>query len=95
MANVIIKMRVMPEAVDTDTEKLKIDVLNEIKHFTKVEDDKDYRIEITPVAFGLKAVDITFVHDEKLGGVDPLEDLVRNTEGVGGVEILEVKRAMG
>lgn len=85
----------MPESIEVDTEKLKTDVLNEIKHFTGDNEDKDYRFEITPVAFGLKAVDITFVHDEKKGGTDPLEDLLRNTEGVGGVEVLEVKRAMG
>lgn len=95
MANVIIKMRIMPESIDVGTEKLKVDVLKEIKHFTGDEEEKNYRIEITPVAFGLKAVDITFVHDEKKGGTDPLEDLLRNTEGVGGVEVLEVKRAMG
>ncbi len=85
----------MPESIDIQVDKLKDDVLKEIKKFCGREDDKDYRIEITPVAFGLKAVDVTFVSDEKKGGTDPLEDLLRNTEGVGGVEVLEVKRAMG
>jgi len=95
MANVIIKIRIMPESVEVDIDKLKVDVLNEVKKFTGDNEDKNYRMEITPVAFGLKAVDITFVHDEKKGGTDPLEDILRNSEGVGGVEVLEVKRAMG
>ena len=85
----------MPESVEVDIDKLKVDVLNEVKKFTGDNEDKNYRMEITPVAFGLKAVDITFVHDEKKGGTDPLEDILRNSEGVGGVEVLEVKRAMG
>lgn len=85
----------MPESIEVDAENLKTEVLKNIKHFTGDNEDKNYRTEITPVAFGLKAIDITFVHDEKKGGTDPLEDLLRNAEGVGGVEVLEVKRALG
>lgn len=95
MANVVIKIRIMPESIEVDTEALKIEVLKIIKTFSGREDAADYREETTPVAFGLKAIDITFVHDEKKGGTDPLEDILRNTEGVGGVEVLEVKRAIG
>lgn len=95
MANVVVTIKVMPESVDVDVEALKTEVLKEIKKFTGREDTESYKEKIVPVAFGLKAIEIIFVYDEKLGGTDPLEDILRNIEGVGGVEVIDVRRAIG
>lgn len=95
MANVVITIRVMPESVDVDVELLKTEVLKEIKRFTGREDAESYKEKIVPVAFGLKGIEIIFVYDEKKGGTDPLEDILRNLESVGGVEVIDVRRAMG
>lgn len=95
MANVVVTIKVMPESIDIDVEALKVEVLKEIKKFTGREDNESYKEKIVPVAFGLKGIEIIFVYDEKKGGTDPLEDILRNLEGVGGVEITDVRRAMG
>lgn len=95
MSNVVVTIRVMPESIDVDINSLNEEVMKHLKKFTGREDEESYKKSIVPVAFGLQAIQIIFVYDEKKGGTDPLEDILRNMEGVGGVEILDVRRAMG
>ncbi len=91
MANVVITLKVMPEGVDTNLEDLKKAVNSKIKKFS----GGDSRIEIEPVAFGLKALKFTFVSDEKKGGTDELENQIINIEGVNSVDVIDVRRALG
>ena len=91
MANVVITLKVMPEGVDTNLEDLKKAVNSKIKKFS----GGDSRIEIEPVAFGLKALKFTFVSDEKKGGTDELENQIINIEGVNSVNVIDVRRALG
>ncbi len=95
MANVVVTIRVMPESVDVDINSLNIEVMKHLKKFTGREDEESYKQSIVPVAFGLNAIQVIFVYDEKKGGTDPVEDVLRNLEGVGGVEVIDVRRAMG
>ena len=81
----------MPEGVDTNLEDLKKAVNSKIKKFS----GGDSRIEIEPVAFGLKALKFTFVSDEKKGGTDELENQIINIEGVNSVDVIDVRRALG
>jgi translation elongation factor aEF-1 beta len=53
------------------------------------------KINIVPVAFGLKAIDFLFVMDEKMGDTEPLEAQLREIEGINSVETTDVRRAVG
>ena len=46
--------------------------------------------EEKPVAFGLKALEIMLVIDDKKGGVDDLESAISGVEGVQSVDVLEM-----
>ena len=91
MANVIITLKIMPESPETDINALKSKAI-EIITEEKGEVGKE---EIEPVAFGLNAIKLIFVRDEKLGGADTIEERVRELEGVASAEVIDVRRAIG
>ena len=93
MADAIITLKIMPESPEVDLEALEIKVKERIREFTK--DDGEMKVEIEPVAFGLKALKIIFVMDESLGSPDPMAEDVENFEEVASAEIVDVRRALG
>lgn len=92
MANAIVTVKIMPEDPSVDLEKVKAHALNDIEHYAGKGDTK---VEIEPIAFGLKALKITFIVDEKLGSPEPLERKLEKIEGVNSVETVDVRRAIG
>lgn len=92
MADVIIIIKIMPESPDTDMKKLEDSVKKKIAKFTG---NKEFRVNIEEVAFGLKALNITFIMDENKGGTEKLEDDISNIDGINSVSVVDVRRAFG
>lgn len=92
MAVAIISVKIMPTGPDTDLAKIEHEVKKIITDFTK---RTDMKVEIVPIAFGIKSVNIMFAMDEKLGGPDQLEDKILAVEGVENFEVTDVRRALG
>ncbi len=92
MATVIITLKLMPESPEIDLSKLESEVKKKIEDFTGETETKS---EEEPIAFGLKALKITFVMDEAKGSTEPLEDDIKEIEGVQSVETIDVRRAIG
>jgi elongation factor 1-beta len=92
MAKAIVSFRVMPESPDVDLKVLEKLCMEKIKEFAG---ETEARIEIEPIAFGLKALKIKFVMDEDLGSTEPLEKSISEIENVSSMEILDVRRAIG
>jgi len=92
MANVIVTLKIMPESPEFDLDKITEDSLKHIKQFAG---DRDTKVEQEPIAFGLKALKILFVMDEKLGTTESLEENIKTVEGVQSVEVTDVRRAIG
>ena len=90
MANVVITIKIMPESLEVDLKDIEKNAKEYINKYGEVG-----KIEREKVAFGLEAVNLTFVMDEKKGGTDELEDLLRNMDGVASVEVTDVRRAIG
>ena len=88
----IVTMKIMPVSPDTDLEKIKIEATKKIEDYSSSLEVKD---EIEPVAFGLKALKLTFVMDENKGSPDDLESDLAGIEGVNSVETVDVRRAVG
>lgn len=82
----------MPGSPDVDLNELENKVMKEIKKFTGETETKN---EIEPVAFGLKALKITFVMDENKGSTEKLENNISKIKGVNSVEVIDVRRAIG
>ncbi|MBS3095752.1 elongation factor 1-beta [Candidatus Woesearchaeota archaeon] len=91
MASVIITFKVTLESPDVDADGVKYKVINAIEDY-----GADVgKSEIEEVAYGIKAVKIIFIMDESKGATDPLEEKVKEIEGVSSVEVVDVRRAIG
>jgi elongation factor 1-beta len=93
MPKVIITARVMPVSPDVNLDELQTKVLAVISEYAGSESDK--RVSINPVAFGLKAIDIIFILDDKNGIPDEMETKVCAIEGANSFQITDVRRAIG
>ena len=92
MADVVITLKIMPDSPDVDLKKVEKESVELIKKFTGLE---NYKTEIEPVAFGLKALKIMFVMNEDKGSTDDLEEDIKKVVGVNSVEVTDVRRAIG
>ncbi len=87
MARVVITLKIMPEDVDVDFD----DLLERVK--AAVPEGTDVgATEVTPVAFGLKALRMNVAREESLGGTDDIEAAISTLEGVSQVEVERVSR---
>lgn len=89
-AYVVLTYRVMPTSPDVDMAKLQKDLTTVIAKDSKGEP----KFEIKPFAFGLKAIEVTFMMDESKG-CDAIEDTMRKVHGVENLEVLRLDRALG
>ena len=90
MANVVITMKLMPESPETDLEALAVKAEEVISTVGEVG-----KKEFEPVAFGLKAVLLTFVMDESKGSTDDIEKTISDFDEVASAEVTDVRRAVG
>ena len=90
MGTVAIKIKIMPEGLDTN--------LQEIGEKIKVGVEKEkgvvIRFEEEPIAFGLKALIVTFAWPEEKD-TELAENICKKVEGVSQVDIIDYRRAMG
>lgn len=91
MARVIVTLKIMPTGPDIDLKKVEHNSINKIKKFG----GGIGKIEIEPIAFGLKALKIFFIMDEDIGSTSDLENEIVKVDGVNSVEILDVRRTIG
>ena len=92
MADVIITLKIMPQSPSVNLAEVEKNTKVKIKKFSG---ETQTRTEIEPIAFGLKALKITFVMDEKIGATDSLEKEIEKIKGVNSVEVVDVRRALG
>ena len=85
MGEVAIVLRVMPTGTDVDLNKLKEDITSTVPETAKVNS-----ITEKPVAFGLKALEVQLIFDDRKGGDDTLEERLEQIEGVASVETIQV-----
>ena len=91
MASVIITLKIMPESPDTDLSVLEVAATKHISAFG----GEVGRVEKEPIAFGLVALKLIFVMDEKKGSTESLENQIAAVGGVNSVEVTDVRRAIG
>jgi len=92
MANAVVTVKIMPTSPEVDLGKLEEKALEKIIKFN---DNKDTKVSVEPVAFGLKALNIIFVMDEAKGSPDPVAEEIAEFEDVNSAEITDVRRAIG
>lgn len=90
MAQVIVKIKLMPTSPEADLKKIEEKAAKEIKDFG----GQIGKVELEPIAFGLKALMISFFSDESKSNLDPLEEALKKIKDVESVETVEVRRAL-
>ena len=85
MGSVIVTFRIMPESIEVDLDSLEKDIKSEIK---------PQRIQRVPIAFGLNAIQIIKLVEEKEGEMDRITDKIKNIKGVREVEVVGLTRSL-
>ncbi len=85
MGEVGLQYRVLPEGVEVDLKKLEEDIRKALPEFAKLR-----AAEQRPLAFGLKALHVLIVIDDKKGGAEQVEAAISGVAGVQSVEIVEM-----
>ena len=90
MGTVGVKLKIMPESVETDLESIKLNGKE------KIEQQKGVltSFEEEPIAFGLKALIATFAWPEEQD-TDIIENMFNEIKGVSSVQIIDYRRALG
>jgi len=85
--NVIAQFRVLPTGVDVDLEALMEKIEGSLPENTKVE---IYRKD--PIAFGLNALVMNILMEDKAGGTDHVEEAIMSHDEVESLEVVGVTR---
>lgn len=91
MARLIITLRIMPEGLEQSLDEIKLKAEEIIKSNDGVVNKTVY----SPIAFGLKSIDLTFNITEKEGGTEVIEQAIRDINGVDNTEVINISRALG
>ena len=92
MGTAITTLTIMPESPATDLKHIEHEALKLITEFS---DDRQKRVDIKPVAFGLQSLNIVFLMDEKKGDTEALEKKISEIPGVQSVECTDIRRIIG
>ena len=85
MGEVGIIYKIMPNDTDVDLNDLKLRINDIVKSPAKVN-----QIDEKPIAFGLKALEVQILMDDKSGGAEELEQSLTELEGVQSVEVIHI-----
>ena len=85
MGEVGIIYKIMPNDTDVDLNDLKSRISDCVQSPAKVN-----QIDEKPIAFGLKALEVQIVMDDKSGGAEELEQSLTDLEGVQSVEVIHI-----
>ena len=85
MGEVGLQYRVLPEGLEVDLKKMEGDIEKALPQFAKLR-----AAEQRPLAFGLKALHVLIVMDDKKGGAEQVESAISGVAGVQSVEIVEM-----
>lgn len=92
MARVVVTLKIMPNSPGIELSKIEAEAKKEIVDFCS---SNEFKTQIEPIAFGLKALKVLFVMDESKGSTEALENKISEIEGVESVEVTDVRRAIG
>ena len=90
MGTAIIKIKIMPISPDTDLEAIE----EKAKEIISKDTPSQIQSEQEPIAFGLKAIILTFTWDEDKS-LDDMEEALRAIENVNSSEVIDMRRAFG
>ncbi|MCS7134568.1 MAG: elongation factor 1-beta [Candidatus Pacearchaeota archaeon] len=91
MAMAALKIKILPDNLEADLEKLEEEVRGIIEKFGKA---RLHKVEKEEIAFGLKALILTIAWPEEIDQYQ-LEEKLRKIKHVDSVEVIDFRRAVG
>jgi len=85
--NVSVKIRVTPADIDTDLNSIGKELSEISKSYGKL-----HSSEIKPIAFGLNCLEAIILLDDSKGGIDEIEEKLRELDQVSQVDVLDISR---
>ncbi|MEE9151904.1 MAG: elongation factor 1-beta [Thermoplasmata archaeon] len=89
MGEVAITYRIMPESTDIDLRELEEKVKDASKDIAKIQGMQE-----KPIAFGLTALLIRVIIEDKEGGPNEIENALSGIPGVQSVEVMDMTRLL-
>ncbi len=87
MTRLVARIRILPAEADSNIDE----VIQTLKN--QVPDGMELRAHMKePIAFGLQAIIGDFVLNDDEGQMDKLEESIKNTGGVGEIEVINISR---
>lgn len=90
MGVAVIKIKIMPSSVSEDLNLLK----KKAEEFISKGRGTNCRFEEQPIAFGLKALIVSFALDENFE-LESIEETLKKIKGVNSVQVIDMRRAFG
>ena len=87
MGEVVVQMKVLPEGIEVDLNKLQEQIKEALPEGVRI-----YKVKEEPIAFGLKCLKVTVIMPEAAGGTDPVENAIASITEVQRVEVELVSR---
>jgi elongation factor 1-beta len=85
LGEVAIIYKVMPESPEIDLEELRTKITNAVPEKARLN-----KIEEKPIAFGLKALEVQIIVNDREGGAEEIEAALGKIENVQSVETIHV-----
>ncbi len=87
MARLVARIKLLPTDIDTNLDAM----VGKLK--SSLPDGMEVKNSVKePIAFGLNALIVDFLLDDKEGQMDTLENAVKQTEGVSEIEVMNISR---
>lgn len=90
MGTALLKIKIMPTSPDADLKKIE----SEAKKIVEAKKGRNCRTEEEPIAFGLKAVIVSFDIDESQE-LEPIEEGLKKIKNVSSAQVVDMRRAFG
>ena len=90
MSLIAVKIKLMPSSPESDLEGIE----KKVKETLEKQDAKNPGFEIQPIAFGLKAIIVSFGWPEEKE-LESLEEELKKIENINSVETIDLRRAIG
>lgn len=87
MARLVARIRVMPADAESNLESVVQSIKSSLPQGMEM---KGHAME--PIAFGLNAIVGDFVLEDAEGQMDTLEETIKNVEGVGEIDVMNISR---
>jgi elongation factor 1-beta len=89
MGEVAVQLKIMPSSPDVDLKGLSDRITSQVGDFGRM-----YSCDVQPIAFGLKALVITVIVEDKEGGTEAVEASISEIGEVESVQVVAVTRML-